>query len=896
MAPVRLLPGRRGGDPRPMTTALRSTLFGFLRGSWLRQGAWSVLDQALFAGANFLVNVLLARWLTPEAYGAFTVAFVVFLLAGTVHNGLLIEPMLVFGPGRFEGKTRAYLRTLLRAHAAYALAAGAVLAAVAGVAWAVGAPAFGVLFLTLAVAQGAILALWLLRRACYVVSRPEWAASAGALYLVLLVGGAFALSSADALTGASAFGLMAVTSLVAAAVLALRLGVPVRGHDAALTADVRSAHVGYGRWAASTGVLEWVQLAVPFLALPLFVGLGGSGTLRALFNLAMPAMQGFGALATLCLPLFVRARADGTFGRTFRSVSLGFVGLGVAYGVLVLAFGAAAVEWLYGGTYTATPAALVCLAAIPVAVAVANMLTTAVRSAERPSAVFRARVWAVGVTSTVVLGLTAVFGVVGALAGEVVMLLTEIVALARPVREAARDNGRGGRPAPAPPPAPAAPPVERLRVLVSAFSCGPGGGSEPGLGWHAVREMARHHDVTVLTYEGMRAGIEASLADRPVEGLAFAYYALPFEPARYRTGAESMRGVREQLHYAAWQIAAARVARRLHRERPFDLAHHLTFVKYWAPSAVSGLGIPFVWGPVGGGEATPAAFVAALGAEGARYERQRALAQRLSERLTAVRRTARRAALAFATTEDTRRRMEALGARGVEVRSAIGLPWAEIDRLGALPLPGDGPVRFACVGRQIAWKGYRFAVEAFAAAAETGDPAFHEAELWLIGEGPEHDRLRALASSLGVADRVRFLGQLPRDEVLARLAEVHALVQPSLHDSGGSVCLEALAAGRPVVGFALGGTVVHAPPAAARLVPAPDPETAVAALADAMREVASDPEARRRMGLAGRRIVAEEFAWDVRIADLAERYWEVSGRSRAVPRPAVLPEPEVAWI
>lgn len=449
-----------------------------LRSSWLRQGTWSVLDQAFFAGANFLVNVLLARWLSPEAYGAFTVAFVVFLLAGTIHGGMLIEPMLVFGRGRFEGRTAAYLRVLLRAHLGYAAVAGVVLGGGAAICWALGATGFAALFGTLAVAQGAILVLWLMRRACYLVSRPSWAASAGFLYLVLLTASAVGLYRVDALTGASALGLMAVCSVVASAVLAVRLGVFRAEATPDLARDATAAHIEYGRWAASTGVLEWAQLAVPFLVLPVFVGLEGSATLRALFNLAMPAAQGFGALATMCLPVLVQARLGGTFRSKLKAIGGGFVGLGLAYGVVVVALGGPAVEWLYGGAYSATPGMLVALALVPVTVAISNVLTTAVRSAERPSAVFRARVWALGVTATVGVGLTAVLGVLGALIGEIVMLLAEIGALLMPAREAARSEAEVGEEPPAAPrpndPPPTAdgpaPPVEVSPTLESAWT------------------------------------------------------------------------------------------------------------------------------------------------------------------------------------------------------------------------------------------------------------------------------------------------------------------------------------------------------------------------------------------------------------------------------------------
>ncbi|GIX47763.1 MAG: hypothetical protein KatS3mg131_1974 [Candidatus Tectimicrobiota bacterium] len=61
---------------------------------WARKGGLAVLDQGLFSGANFLVNILLARWLPPEEYGAFAVALSVFYLLAGFHTAVLTEPML----------------------------------------------------------------------------------------------------------------------------------------------------------------------------------------------------------------------------------------------------------------------------------------------------------------------------------------------------------------------------------------------------------------------------------------------------------------------------------------------------------------------------------------------------------------------------------------------------------------------------------------------------------------------------------------------------------------------------------------------------------------------------------------------------------------------------------
>jgi O-antigen/teichoic acid export membrane protein len=89
-------------------------------GRWLGKGFWAVTDQGLFASTNFVLNVLLTRWLTPQDYGVFTVAFAVFLFFGTFHTALLTEPMLILGPGRYRGRLSEYLDTLLYGHFGFA--------------------------------------------------------------------------------------------------------------------------------------------------------------------------------------------------------------------------------------------------------------------------------------------------------------------------------------------------------------------------------------------------------------------------------------------------------------------------------------------------------------------------------------------------------------------------------------------------------------------------------------------------------------------------------------------------------------------------------------------------------------------------------------------------------
>lgn len=78
-------------------------------------------------------------------------------------------------------------------------------------------------------------------------------------------------------------------------------------------------------------------------------------------------------------------------------------------------------------------------------------------------------------------------------------------------------------------------------------------------------------------------------------------------------------------------------------------------------------------------------------------------------------------------------------------------------------------------------------------------------ELIVCGSGYDERRLRSFARRLGVEDRVAWLGWLPQDEVLQRIAGADFLLLPSLREAGGAIVAEALAVGLPVVCLDRGG-------------------------------------------------------------------------------------------
>lgn len=382
-----------------------------------------------------------------------------------------------------------------------------------------------------------------------------------------------------------------------------------------------------------------------------------------------------------------------------------------------------------------------------------------------------------------------------------------------------------------------------------------------------VSELTKHHEVWVLTRMNNRPAIEAELEQHPLHNLHFIYCDLPIW-ARWWQQWEV------HIHYSLWQLNAYQIACQLHEEIEFDLTQHVTYGRYCSPSFLAFLPIPFVWGPVGGGESAPYSFWREFGLRGLIYEVFRSLSRSIGEQDPFVKITARRSVAAIVTTAETAARVRALGSKRIEkIPGQTGINQQEIDQFEALIAPAaDQPVRFLSLGRLLHWKGFHLGIRAFAQTGlETG-------EYWILGDGPERSRLIALAQELGVSDRVRFPGSVPRHEALTILSESDVLVHPSLHDFSPTVCLEAMAAGRPVLCLSLGGPAVQITEATGIQVSADNPEQAVRDLAAAMSRLAADRSLRLQMGQAGQQRVKEYFAWDAKGEFLSNLYAEILDR------------------
>lgn len=330
-----------------------------------------------------------------------------------------------------------------------------------------------------------------------------------------------------------------------------------------------------------------------------------------------------------------------------------------------------------------------------------------------------------------------------------------------------------------------------MKVLISAYICAPHRGSEPGAGWNWSLAAAEHNDVWVITRENNRAAIEAELAARPHPRLHFVYVELPPWGLRLKKGE---RGLRYFSYYTLWQLAALRTARKLHAKLGFDLVHHVTFANIWLPALVGFVEAPFVLGPVGGGPRVPLRLYPELGASGATREAARVGLQVASRFNPLTRATWCRATTIVAQNAETRSALPRRHRSRVVVRPHASLP----DDLtpSRTAKSGTEPVALLA-GRLVPWKGGSLALRAIARTPDWS--------LTVIGSGPDHARLRALAAELGLGSRVTFIPWLAQHELWDAMAQANALLLPSLRDDAPFVVGEAQGLGLPVVAFDQGG-------------------------------------------------------------------------------------------
>jgi len=398
-----------------------------------------------------------------------------------------------------------------------------------------------------------------------------------------------------------------------------------------------------------------------------------------------------------------------------------------------------------------------------------------------------------------------------------------------------------------------------VKVLLSAFQCSPGRGSEPGTGWHWVTSLtALGHEVTVLTSSPDRDAIRA--ADLP--GATFRFIDAPISPslARISPMAATCRA------YLRWQVAALREIQGTALD--YDVVHHVTWGGLHLGSQLWRLPVPLIYGPIGGGQTAPGRYWRYFGRSWPTEALRTASTGRALKLIGTCRKTIRNSALTLVCNSATADACRRLGARKIQFMLADGLP---AEWLGSPRSQPAGTPVVLFIGRLLPRKAPVLAIQAFAELRKT-----MPARLIVAGNGPLRRQVEATIKRLGITDDVELLGHVGLEDIKRLYDSASVLLFPSLRESFGAPFLEALGRGLPIVALDQHGIADAEVGLAAVKVPLPpQPRQLPGRLGVALSTVLSDDQWDARSAAAVK--WASDWVWPVKAAAASELYHQIAG-------------------
>ena len=374
-----------------------------------------------------------------------------------------------------------------------------------------------------------------------------------------------------------------------------------------------------------------------------------------------------------------------------------------------------------------------------------------------------------------------------------------------------------------------------MKVLLSAYACIPKRGTEPGNGWGLAVHLAnRGIDVHVLTAAINREHIQQQLQISPIPGLRVHYVNYPTN--RFRS---------EAILYPLWQFAAVRAARDLNDSESFDLVHHITFGTVRLPTQLWRIGVPVVFGPVGGGQTAPESMIEYFGPD-KNKERARTLLTRALKYSPLHRYWLSRMSSVLVANRETRDLVRFLGRKDAEMMFDVMIPE---DFVAANPRrfeDNPSPLKILWVGTMRPGKGLALSLDIL---ARVKTPAM----LTIVGNGFEEGVVRAMIATRNLTDRVIWEDRRhPLSEVRKAYLSHDVMLFNSLRESGGAQLVESMAMGLPVVTLNMHGATDIVPKDAGFKIEVHNPEQVIQDAAAALdRFAALSADERSRMSQVG---------------------------------------------
>lgn len=406
--------------------------------------------------------------------------------------------------------------------------------------------------------------------------------------------------------------------------------------------------------------------------------------------------------------------------------------------------------------------------------------------------------------------------------------------------------------------------MKKMRVLLSAYQCGPGMGSVSQIGWEWYSRLASRAQVTLVTHTRNREVLEK--AGAPIQGSEIIYVDTEwFAGPLYRFASRIFKNSEHpvflvsSLDYYVYDWCALRLLKQKCSEgEGWDILHVPTPVSPLAATRLYKLGLPMALGPWNGGLKNPTGFPEVMRSESSWLYPIRKLAG-FFDRISGSTRHAR---ILFTATKATKATIPArYHIRCVSMLENAVDPSTFLSKSWPVPPSSTLPLKILFVGRLLPVKGIPMLIDAVARLRDR-----FPIHLTIVGEGTEEAGLRKQVKSQKVDKEVQFKGALPLKEVALEMQKCHVFCLPSVRESGGAVLLEAMSVSRPVIAIDFGGPAEIVNESVGLKIPPIGREAVTQKLVEAMEDLQNNPEKWQERGIAGRKQVEKYHTWDAKIS------------------------------
>ncbi|MBQ9531652.1 MAG: glycosyltransferase family 4 protein [Eubacterium sp.] len=401
-----------------------------------------------------------------------------------------------------------------------------------------------------------------------------------------------------------------------------------------------------------------------------------------------------------------------------------------------------------------------------------------------------------------------------------------------------------------------------MNILYIAYSCDPYCGSEDKIGWNIPLEASKTHQVFVLTKEEHRQNITKYCSENKIENLSFFFidinglYKKVFKPPFY-SGRLNI-----------WHKKAFSTAKKICLDNNISIIHQIAPIEFRSIGKYYKIpNTKFICGPIAGSQDVPKALFNYLGKEKP-IERIRMIINRFYRFKLRLSGILNKCDCVLYANNETKDFLEPSSNRIVIPDTA--LKSNELSPATESPIKKDEFI-FLTASRLTATKGLGLLFDSMKQLPES--PGY---KLRIVGEGPLENEIKSLfASDDKVIKHTQFLGKLPFSEMNSQYQRADAFVFPSFREASGSVILEAMANGIPVITEnRCGGAVICSDECAYLYNSANTKDEYIDNLSSVMLQCVNNQDEVRKKGETARKI-AEKFTFEERIKTYTKIYEEL---------------------